>query len=110
MAVAGLVATSRPSLARGLDGPASAALRLLLDANILPFWRRVCTQSPTEGYELSIAPDGTLLPTPGPRTLILQARTTFFFARLARSRYGRRSDLAIATRGWDFLTGRMADR
>lgn len=111
LVAAGVAVGPRAAMARehGIDGPAIAALRLLLDANILPFWRRVCTQSPTEGYELSIAPDGTPLPTPGPRTLVLQARTTFFFARLARSRYGRRSDLAIAQRGWDFLTRRMAD-
>ena len=110
LVAAGVAVGPRAAMARehGIDGPAIAALRLLLDANILPFWRRVCTQSPTEGYELSIAPDGTPLPTPGPRTLVLQARTTFFFARLARSRYGRRSDLAIAQRrgiSWKKLGG-----
>lgn len=111
VAAAGLAAapgTPRAD-ASGRAGPAIAALRLLLDRNILPFWRRVCTQTSTEGYELSIDAAGVPLAPPANRGLILQARTTFFFSRLARSRYGRRSDLAIATRGFEFLTKRMWD-
>lgn len=83
---------------RVLDRAAIIALGALLGLNILPFWRRVCSQTPTECYELSIDAAGVPLDPPADRGLILQTRTTFFFSRLAQSRYGQGFDRAIAAR------------
>jgi cellobiose epimerase len=105
-----LASLSRPVLAAGggsgSDAVAADILRSLLERNLLPFWRRVADLPSVEGYHLNIDNLGQWLE-PTNRPIIPQARTTWFFARLARSRWSQPGDLALAKRGFDFLTQRM---
>ena len=107
-----LTALPRPVLAAmgdsGSDAAAAVILTFLLEGNLLPFWRRVADSPRVEGYQLNIDNSGRWLE-PTNRPIIPQARTTWFFSHLARSRWGRPADLATAKRGFDFLTQRMWD-
>jgi mannobiose 2-epimerase len=103
------VSGSALAAAGGTDAAAIALLEELLGRNLLSFWRRVADLPSVEGYELNIDASGRWLQ-PRNRLLIPQARTTWFLARLARSRWGQPSDLALARHGFDYLTQRMWDK
>jgi N-acylglucosamine 2-epimerase (GlcNAc 2-epimerase) len=109
MGTLALVPNAALAAAKGSDGAAVVILEKLLEHNLLSFWRQVANLPSVEGYELHIDDAGQWLQ-PQNRLIIPQARTTWSFARLARSKWGRPADLAIAQHGFDYLTQRMWDR
>ncbi len=113
VAAGALAAAVKPALAGasegGGDAAAVAVLEALLERNLLPFWRRVLGRSlAVEGYELNVDEAGRWLQ-PSNRLLIPQARTTWSFAHLARTRWARPGDRATARHGFAYLTRRMWD-
>ena len=82
--------------------------RILVQA-VLPFWRSRVVDLVNGGYHLNHGSSGRDLG-PSARHVIAQTRTLWFFARLARSRWGEPSDLAAARHGFEFLTTRLWDR
>ena len=102
-----------PSLPRGrgdLDRQLTVAaetLEELLVGNILPFWRPRAVDR-TGGYHLHHDIEGNNLGR-GPKTLIAQARTLWFFSRVSCSRWGDAADLTSARHGYGFLVERLWD-
>jgi mannobiose 2-epimerase len=103
-----LVAPYRAELPQVTLDAADAALERLLEENLLGFWDERLID-PAGGYRLDIGPSGRLGPA-RERWVVTQARTTWFFSRLARSQYGRQGHLEWAAHGFDYLRERMWDR
>lgn len=87
---------------------AQGTLELLLSRNILPFWFPQVLDHQHGGYRLHHNRWGRWMG-PAIKRVVTQARTTWFFARLARSPYGRPEHLAAAAHGFVFLRDRMWD-
>lgn len=81
--------------------------RVLVEA-ILPFWRSRAVDRIRGGYHLHHDLAGRDLG-PAPRHITAQTRTLWFFARIARSRWGRPADLEAAQHGFAFLAERLWD-
>jgi mannobiose 2-epimerase len=85
--------------------PDLAAARVLLGRllceNIIPFWYPQVLDG-AGGYRLNHDGDGRWKG-PAPKALVAQARTLWFFARLATSPYGTPQHLAAARHGFEFL-------
>lgn len=78
-----------------------------LNENILGFWYPRVLDQQNGGYRIRVGPHGEDLG-PGPKALVTQARTVWFFARAARAGYGDRAKLlAAADHGYRFLIERM---
>jgi cellobiose epimerase len=78
-----------------------------LTENILKFWHPRTIDKENGGYNIRIGPNGEDQG-PGPKALVTQARTVWFFARAARAGYGdRKALLAAADHGYRFLIERM---
>lgn len=82
--------------------------RLLLE-NILPFWLPRIIDHERGGFQLNHDLRGNYKGD-APRRLVTQARTTWFFARVARSAYSEPSHRDAADHGFAFLRDRMWDR
>lgn len=96
-------------LAIDLFWRAGARRRLaeILERNILPFWRgRALAEE--GGYHLDWDHAGKRLPRAA-ATLIGQSRMLYFYARLARSRFGDAFAAEAAHRGFAFLQSALAD-
>jgi mannobiose 2-epimerase len=95
------------------QAPASAATasrleRLLLD-NILKFWHPHTLDRVHGGYLLNHDERGEWKGD-APKALVTQARTLWFFARMARAGFGERKQmLDAAEHGYRFLMGKMRD-
>lgn len=82
-------------------------LRLLQD-NLLAFWYPQVLDKEFGGYRLHHDGSGRWKG-PGPKALVTQARTVWFFSRLVRSGYGSSEHLEAARHGYRFLRDRMWD-
>jgi mannobiose 2-epimerase len=87
----------------------TAKLERILNANILPFWYPGCLDREDGGYKLNHDPQGKWLG-PAPKALVTQARTVWFFSRLAASPYGKPAYVDAARHGFEFLRDRMWDQ
>lgn len=84
-----------------------AGFEQTLNENILGFWYPRAIDQVNGGYKMNFGPTGEDLGA-GPKTLVTQARTVWFFARAARAGYGDRKQLlAAADHGYRFLTQKM---
>lgn len=83
-------------------------LERLLTENIIPFWYPGVIDAADGGYRLNHDVDGRWKG-PAKKRIVTQARTLWFFARLARSPYGTASHLKAARHGYEFLRERMWD-
>jgi cellobiose epimerase len=83
-------------------------LERILTENILPFWYPQVIDTENGGYRLNHDIDGQFRG-PVPKFLITQARTVWFFARLARSPYGKPEHLKAARHGFELLRDHMWD-
>lgn len=81
--------------------------RLLLE-NVIPFWYPAVIDERDGGYRLNHDGAGRWRG-PAPRRLVTQARTVWFFARLARSPYAAAGHREAAAHGYRFLRERMWD-
>ncbi len=82
--------------------------RILLE-NIVPFWYPAVLDRDLGGFRLNHGLDGAWLG-PGPKGIVTQARTVWFFSRLARSPYARAEYLDAARHGFQFLRDHLWDR
>ena len=80
----------------------------ILNENILSFWSPRVIDSDDGGYRLSYDIRGAWKG-PAARRLVTQARTVWFFARLATTVHGNEGHAAIARHGYEFLRDRMWD-
>lgn len=85
-----------------------ATLERLLLHNVLPFWYPQSIDSGHGGYRLNHDIEGRWRG-PAPKHIVSQARTTWFFATLAGTRYGTREHLNASAHGCRFLLGRCWD-
>jgi len=90
------------------DVQAKAELDRILTQNIIPFWFPKCIDREMGGFRLNHDTNGQWLG-PGPKALVTQSRTVWFFARLANSPYGRPEHLEAALHGYRFLADKMWD-
>ena len=90
----------------GVD--AAAELERLLTRNLLGFWDERIVDGDHGGYLLAHDEFGRLNGTPE-RYLVTQARTLWFFSRLARSRWALPVHLEWASHGYRFLRDHMWD-
>ena len=98
-----------PGAAIGQDLQADTArLERILTENILPFWYPGCLDREDGGYRLNHDLQGRWQG-PAPKALVTQARTVWFFSRLAGSRFGKAEYVAAARHGFEFLRDRMWD-
>jgi cellobiose epimerase len=81
-------------------------LERLLVGNVVPFWPRVVDEA--GGFHLRHDIEGRPLPAPT-KFLVGQARVTWWFARLAHSRWGSAADRERAHHGYRFLVERLWD-
>jgi mannose/cellobiose epimerase-like protein (N-acyl-D-glucosamine 2-epimerase family) len=95
--------------------PASAELRAsralierILTENIVPFWYPETLDRENGGYRLNHDAQGKWRG-PANKFLVTQARQVWFFARLARSPYGKPEHLDAARHGFAFLRDHMWD-
>jgi mannobiose 2-epimerase len=84
-------------------------LERLLSENILPFWYPQVLDRADGGYRLNHDFYGQWQGRAN-KYFISQARTVWFFSRLAQSAYGRNEHLAAAKHGYEFLRERMWDK
>jgi len=107
--IAGL-ALAPPATAERTYPPekARAALEKLLLENIVPFWYPGVIDEAEGGYRLNHAADGRWLG-PADKAIVTQARTAWFFSRLAGTKYGRPEHLEAARHGFAFLKSKMWD-
>jgi cellobiose epimerase len=84
-------------------------LEKILNENIIPFWYPQVIDLENGGYKLNHDIDGKWLG-PSDKYLVTQARTVWFFSRLARSKYGTKDHLQAAKRGYEFLRDKMWDK
>ncbi len=97
----------RTDLPAVTEATARPALERLLTQNLLGFWdERVI--DPTGGYRLAFDAWGRPKRAHG-RRVVTQARTLWFYSRLARSPYGSERHLEWAAQGFAFLRERMWD-
>jgi cellobiose epimerase len=90
-------------------GDSRATLERILLENILPFWYPDCLETEAGGYRMNHDIEGRWLG-PSDRGIVAQARTVWFFSRLARSPYGKPEHLRAAEHGFRFLRDRLWDR
>ncbi len=100
--------SSIPGAAPLADSQAKAELERILTQNIIPFWFPGCIDRETGGFRLNHDKNGQWLG-PGPKALVTQSRTVWFFARLANSPYGRPEHVEAALHGFRFLADKMWD-
>jgi mannobiose 2-epimerase len=81
-------------------GDSGRDLERLLVENVIPFWARVVDDA--GGYHLHHDAEGHPLPAAS-KYVVGQARTLWWFSRLARSRWGTAADLDAARHGYRFL-------
>jgi cellobiose epimerase len=81
-------------------------LERLLVEDVVPFWPRVVDEA--GGFHLRHDVAGRPLPAPT-KFLVGHARVTWWFARLARSRWGSAADRERARHGYRFLVERLWD-
>jgi mannobiose 2-epimerase len=86
-----------------------ASLERILTENILRFWYPGVIDTENGGYRLNHDLQGRWRG-PAPKCIVTQARTVWFFSRLARSPYGTSAHLEAARHGYEFLRDRMWDR
>ena len=84
-------------------------LEKILTYNILPFWYPEVVDLEEGGYQLNHDLQGKRRGRANKR-LVTQARTVWFFARLANSRYGTREHLEATRHGYEFLYKRFWDQ
>src|SRR5262249_54052454 len=84
-------------------------LERILTENILPFWFPEVIDTKDGGYRLNHDLKGAWRG-PANKCLVTQARTVWFFSRLANSPYGGREHLRAASHGYEFLRDRMGDK
>jgi cellobiose epimerase len=89
-------------------GASRALLERILTENIVPFWYPQTLDRESGGYRLNHDSSGKWLG-PAHRFLVTQARQVWFFARLARSPYGKAEHLEAARHGFVFLRDHMWD-
>lgn len=89
------------------DAEIRERLRTLLVENIVPFWLGQ-TVDPEGGFRQNHDVKGRWSG-PCPKHIVGQARETWFFARLARSRYGTPTYREVARHGFDFLRRSLWD-
>ena len=98
----------RAPSARDLDAAAALVERLLVE-NVVPFWEARALDAEAGGYRLHHDAAGEWKG-PAPKRLVTQARTLWFFSRLAASPYGDPAHLEAARAGFVFLRDRLWDR
>jgi mannose/cellobiose epimerase-like protein (N-acyl-D-glucosamine 2-epimerase family) len=81
--------------------------RILTD-NIIPFWYPTSVDEEYGGYRLNHDIGGRWMGA-APKGVVSQARTLWFFSRLARSEFGTSEHHAAATHGFNFLKDRLWD-
>ena len=84
-------------------------LERILTENIIPFWYPEVIDEKDGGYRLNHDLEGRYQG-PANKCLVTQARTLWFFSRLANSRYGAPGHLEAARHGHAFLRDRMWDQ
>jgi cellobiose epimerase len=84
-------------------------LERVLTENILPFWYPGVVDADEGGYRLNHDLEGKWRG-PSNKFLVTQARTAWFFSRLAGSRYGGAEHLKAAGHGYEFLRDCMWDK
>ena len=87
---------------------ARAKLEKMLTENIIPFWHPGVIDRDNGGYKLNHDEAGRWMG-PSDKYLVTQARTVWFFSRLARSKYGSEEHLRAARAGYEFLRDKMWD-
>jgi cellobiose epimerase len=85
------------------------SLERVLTHNIIPFWYPGVIDTNDSGYRLNHDLEGKWRG-PANKHLVTQARTLWFFSRLAISRYGAPEHLEAARHGYNFLRDRMWDQ
>jgi mannose/cellobiose epimerase-like protein (N-acyl-D-glucosamine 2-epimerase family) len=88
---------------------AQETLERILRANIIPFWYPHALDSEEGGYSLNHDLHGKWKGRAN-KGLVTQARTVWFFSRLAGTRYGTKEHLKAAEHGYDFLRNQMWDK
>jgi mannose/cellobiose epimerase-like protein (N-acyl-D-glucosamine 2-epimerase family) len=96
--------TKVPSLSETYHG----RLEKILMDNIASFWYPRCLDRRYGGYTISYDAEGKLTPG-GSKMIVTQARTVWFFARMARAGYRRDEYLKAADHGYRFLREKMWD-
>jgi mannobiose 2-epimerase len=84
-------------------------LEKILNENIIPFWYPEVIDEKNGGYRLNHDINGKWLGD-SDKYLVTQARTIWFFSKLARSKYGKEEYLKCAKHGYEFLISKMWDR
>lgn len=84
-------------------------LERILTENIIPFWYPKVIDFEDRGYRLNHDLKGNWRG-PANKHLVTQARTLWFFSRLARTEYGTTEHLDAARQGYEFLRDRMCDK
>ncbi len=106
----GCTAAGKPAEPRRHDSaPVKAVLQKLLRENIIPFWYPATIDTENGGYRLNHDSQGTWLG-PADKYLVTQARTVWFFARLAQTGYGSEQHLKAARHGYEFLRDALWDK
>ena len=88
---------------------ARTTLERVLTTNIIPFWYPGTIDTSKGGFRLNHDGVGTWRGVAN-KCLVTQARTLWFFSRLANSKYETREYLAAATHGYEFLRDKMWDQ
>ena len=83
-------------------------LERILFQNLLPFWHPRVLDFDHGGYHLHHGEDGATLG-PARKALVTNARTLWFFARMARAGHHRDTMLEAARHGYDFLVTSFLD-
>lgn len=86
----------------------SESLEKILYENIIPFWYPQTIDQESGGYRLNHDYEGKYQG-PGPKSLVTQTRTVWFFSYLYRNGYGKAEHLAAARHGYEFLVEKMRD-
>lgn len=84
-------------------------LEQVLTENVIPFWYPQVIDFEDGGYRLNHDLKGNWRG-PANKRLVTQARTLWFFSRLARTEYGTTKHLDAARQGYEFLRDRMCDK
>lgn len=84
-------------------------LEQMVNENITPFWHPHVIDTEHGGYRLNHDIKGKWEGV-SDKHLVTQARTVWFFSRLARSKYGTEEHLKAARHGYQFLRDSMWDR
>jgi len=87
---------------------AHETLEKILTKNIISFWYPQAVDLEDGGYRVPNDSQGRGK-SRASKSLVGQARTVWFFSRLAQSKYGSTEHLKAAKHGYDFLYGRMWD-